>query len=49
MGIPAVFSLILHNGGNVKLLEGDLELACMKDRMGEDFVECDIFVTSFTD
>ena len=46
MGIPAVFRFILHDGEIVKLVERDLEVACMKERMGEDLVEnqVDIFV-----
>ena len=32
------FHAVVH-GGIIKLGEGDLEVACMKDEMGEDVVE----------
>ena len=35
----AVFRFIVQDGGIIKLGEGDLEVACMKDEMGGNVVE----------
>jgi hypothetical protein len=32
----AVFRFIVQDGGIIKLGVGDLEVACMKERIGED-------------
>ena len=34
--LPAVFMFIVEYGGFSKLWEGDLEVACMREMMGED-------------
>ena len=33
--VQAVFRFIVQDGGIIKFWEGDLEVACMKDEMGE--------------
>ena len=37
--LPAVFMFIVEYGGFSKLWEGDLEVACMREMMGEDLRE----------
>ena len=37
--LPAVFMFIVEYGGLSKLWKGDLEVACMREMMGEDFSE----------
>ena len=37
--LPAVYMLIVEYGGLSKLWEGDLEVACMREMMGEDLRE----------
>ena len=34
--VQAVFRFIVQDGGIIKLGVGDLEVACMKERIGED-------------